>query len=186
MDTDRDERGQGGRHSGPSEGSDDSDGREGGIGDGDGSGHGRGDGHGSGNGGGDGDGSGGGGGDGGPCENEDILQRFDISRLEVRMSYGTATTSWGDTISSTLFLLSCERPKPHVKAWHFLTMNRLGCSSKGSTILYTRTPRDAPVSAAKYGLRTNRSRTCTPVRGTPFHAVYHTPRLDNLPAYGER
>ena len=178
MDTDRAERGQGGRHSGPSEGSDDSDGREGGIRDGDGSGHGRGDGHGSGNGGGDGDGSGDGGGDGdgsgdgggdrdgsgdgggdvdgsgdgggdvdgsgdgggdgdgsgdgggdgGPSENEYILRRFDISRLEVRTSYGTATSSWRYTISSTVFLLTCERPKPHVKPCHFPTINRLGCS----------------------------------------------------------
>ena len=138
MDTDRAERGQGGRHSGPSEGSDDSDRREGGIRDGDGSGHGRGDGHGSGNGGGDGDGSGDGGGDGdgsgdgggdgGPSENEYILRRFDISRLEVRTSYGTATSSWRYTISSTVFLLTCERPKPHVKPCHFPTINRLGCS----------------------------------------------------------
>ena len=106
MDTDRGERGQGGRHSGPSEGTDDSSGRYGGGGDGDGSGHGRRDGDGIGDC--SGDGNGDGGGDGGPCENEDILQRFDISKLEVRMSYGTATSSWGGTISSTLSLLSCE------------------------------------------------------------------------------
>ena len=42
------------------------------------------------------------------------------------------------------------------------------------------------MSAARHGLRTNRCRWCTRVRGTPFHAVNHTSRLDNLLAYGER